>query len=398
MDNVTHAFVGAAMGEYAIPTGASSRTRAAMVAVGVVAANAPDIDLLYTNITESPLGYLLHHRGHTHTLIGLAALALLMWSGVWVMRRRAWAAQVSSQRWITLIGAALVSHLAMDAANSYGTHPLYPFSSRWFYVDAVFVLEPWLWAILGTALALNAGRRGRISVGVLTLFLLGAVTAVRLMPPAVLLMMLAVLGLAAFMTQSWGARRRAAAALLATIAIFAVMPIVSRAAKAQARETLDEGQVIDVVADANPGVPWCWSILTLQRSGDKDPGGLVARRGTLSLLPRVWPAMSCASVRLMSSSGSGTAASAAVAWHRSWRIDLAELRALYAGNCRARAWLQYGRVPYLADGEIMDLRFESPTRGNFTRMSLDAGPNGCPSHVTNWLPPRLALLVASPGS
>ena len=40
----------------------------------------------------------------------------------------------------------------MDSANSYGTHLLYPFSARWIYGDAVFVLEPWLWLILGAAL------------------------------------------------------------------------------------------------------------------------------------------------------------------------------------------------------------------------------------------------------
>ena len=57
-----------------------------------------------------------------------------------------------------LIGAALLGHLLMDTANGYGTHLFYPFSARWIYGDAVFVLEPWLWVILGATLALNASR------------------------------------------------------------------------------------------------------------------------------------------------------------------------------------------------------------------------------------------------
>ena len=85
MDNVTHAFIGAAMAECAVPQGASSRTRTILITAGVIAANAPDIDLLYTRITEAPLGYLLHHRGHSHTLPGLAVLGVAIWSGLKVL-------------------------------------------------------------------------------------------------------------------------------------------------------------------------------------------------------------------------------------------------------------------------------------------------------------------------
>ncbi len=61
---------------------ALSRTRTAFIRAGIVAANAPDVDLLYTGITEAPLGYLLHHRGHSHTLPGLVALGLVIWAGL----------------------------------------------------------------------------------------------------------------------------------------------------------------------------------------------------------------------------------------------------------------------------------------------------------------------------
>ena len=106
----------------------------------------------------------------------------------------------------------------------------------------------------------------------------------------------------------------------------------------------------------------------------------------------MWAAGSCASARLAGPISEREIADRVV-WHGRWRTDLDELRALFASNCRARAWLQYGRVPYLAGGDIMDLRFESPLRANFTRMSLDQGVNGCPSYVTNWEPPRLALVA-----
>ena len=51
-------------------------------------------------------------------------------------------------------------HIAMDATNSYGVHPFWPFYDGWLYGDSVFIVEPLLWAaaaplgfLLRTALA-----------------------------------------------------------------------------------------------------------------------------------------------------------------------------------------------------------------------------------------------------
>ena len=79
-------------------------------------------------------------------------------------------------------------------------------------------------------------------------------------------------------------------------------------------------------------------------------------------------------------------------WHRVWTIDLEPMRALYASNCRVRAWLQFGRVPYLANGAIVDLRFENPIGQNFTPMTIDAGQRDCPSYLTDWVVPRADVL------
>jgi len=393
---VTHAFVGAAMAECAVPQGAAARTRVAMISLGVVAANAPDIDLVYTNIIEEPLGYLLHHRGHSHTLPGLVAIGLVIWAGLRLLPATRLAVQGTERRWIVLIAAALASHLLMDTANGYGTHLFYPFSSGWVYGDAVFVLEPWCWTLLGTTLALNARWRARAAISVITLVLVGAAGGIGLMPHVMVLVMLAGAGLAALAVRTWERRSRAAAVLIAVAVIFLAMPSVSRIAKRTARTLggVADGNVVDVLADANPGVPWCWSVLILEKAGDGPPRSLVARRATLSLLPRVWSAASCASARLAAGSGYGVPASSAIVWHRRWEIDVDALRALAAGDCRVRAWLQFGRVPYVEGGRIRDLRFETPVGQNFTPMSLDGG-SGCPRYLTDWRPPRAEVLDAS---
>jgi ribosomal protein L28 len=47
---------------------------AQLTLVSILANNAPDLDIVYIGITGGKLGYLLHHRGHTHTLVATLVL------------------------------------------------------------------------------------------------------------------------------------------------------------------------------------------------------------------------------------------------------------------------------------------------------------------------------------
>jgi inner membrane protein len=393
VDNITHAFLGAAMAECAVPRNASAGVRTAFMCAGVVAANAPDVDLLYNGIIEQPLGYLLHHRGHSHTLPGLGVLGLLIWSGVRLWPRARLAIRGAERRFAALIAAALAGHLIMDTANSYGTHLWYPMSSGWVYGDAVFVLEPWLWAVLGATLALNAVRPSwRVLIALLTLAPIGALVQVGLLQAGVCAVLAAVVGAAAALSRRWPPRARAAGVLAATAAIVVVMSGLSSVAKAEARRAIaGPAEVIDVIADANPGVPWCWAVMVLHEA-EAPHDVLTATRATLSILPGVWPATSCASARLSAGWAADARTTDAVVWHRQWRIDVQALRTLHEGNCRARAWLQFGRVPYVANGTIVDLRFENPIGQNFTPMALDPAAERCPRYVTHWELPRRDVL------
>src|SRR6185503_6633997 len=53
----------------------------------------------------------------------------------------------------------VLSHVGMDWLNNYGVRLLMPFSGRWFYGDAVFIVDPWMWTILGLGVWL--ARRAR---------------------------------------------------------------------------------------------------------------------------------------------------------------------------------------------------------------------------------------------
>src|SRR3954469_15804486 len=114
MENLTHSLIGATLAEIALPKSATKTQRTLFYVSGILAANLPDADLLYTSITPAPLGYLLHHRGHTHTIAGLVALAALIGLVCALPAIRRHVAPIAPRFWI-LVAAALASHLIADA-------------------------------------------------------------------------------------------------------------------------------------------------------------------------------------------------------------------------------------------------------------------------------------------
>ncbi|MEO6529108.1 MAG: metal-dependent hydrolase, partial [Gemmatimonadaceae bacterium] len=191
MDNITHSLVGATLAELALPAGATRAQRGVFFVAGIVSANLPDADLLYTRITPPPLGSLLHHRGHTHTIAGLAVGALLLGALCMLPAVRRHVRPIRG-RVAGLIAIALVSHLVLDSWNSYGIHPFWPFDSRWIYGDAIFIAEPWLWLLLGIAAALNTSHdRGRLALAALLMVPVAAAAWFRLVPASVLVALVA---------------------------------------------------------------------------------------------------------------------------------------------------------------------------------------------------------------
>src|SRR4051812_49978824 len=60
---------------------------------------------------------------------------------------------------LLLAAIAVWSHPLLDLLNNYGVRLLMPFSGRWFYGDAMFIIDPWLLLILCAGTLLAAGRR-----------------------------------------------------------------------------------------------------------------------------------------------------------------------------------------------------------------------------------------------
>jgi inner membrane protein len=386
LDNVTHSLVGLAIAEASLPASATSGERRALVTVSVIAANLPDIDLVYTWITPAPLGYLLHHRGHTHTLAGLLLLALLVpvllrfWPAA-----RALTADGRARLW-GLVAVNLTVHVLLDACNTYGVHPFYPFTSSWYYGDVVFIFEPLIWLVLAVSAVCNAqGRNTRLLISALVVGLFVILAAGRVVPIAGLLLTSTIGGLFFTAVRRRGSRARATAALAFTTCFIVGMFGLSRVARTEViAATTGDGEIVDVIVAHDPGMPVCWSVIVIGRTSTA--GEYRTRRGTMSLAPRWYAAESCASYRLAAGSESRSPAAGRIAWRDDFLNTVARVRDLSHRDCWVRAWLQFGRAPIVRDNLIMDLRFETGVGGNFTALPL--AKEGCPSRMTHWTPPR----------
>src|SRR5690606_3922380 len=68
---------------------------------------------------------------------------------------------------------ATLTHPLLDWLNTYGIRLLMPLSDRWFYGDALFIIDPWMWLLAGASVVL---ARTHSPVGKSTFLLIGLLT------------------------------------------------------------------------------------------------------------------------------------------------------------------------------------------------------------------------------
>jgi len=150
LEPVTHFLFGAAMGRAGL-----NRKTALATATLTLAAEAPDLDVL-SRFGGSAFG-LNHHRGFTHSFLGIplvAAAVVVFVYFIWRIRGRKTRNPTLPPRWGWLFAYACVaglSHIFLDFTNNYGVRPFWPFSERWISGDIVFIVDP----IILVALALG---------------------------------------------------------------------------------------------------------------------------------------------------------------------------------------------------------------------------------------------------
>jgi inner membrane protein len=164
MDNLTHSLVGLAVAKAGLEKLSPGATT-----LCVLAANAPDADVAIL-IFGGRWAFLHHHRGITHSIIGCIVLALALplafHAGDWIIaraRQRARRTKLRGLLIVSIIGTA--THPLLDWMNNYGIRPLLPWNPRWFYGDFVFIIDPFIWIVLGgAAFLLTAKKRKHLLI------------------------------------------------------------------------------------------------------------------------------------------------------------------------------------------------------------------------------------------
>ena len=165
MDNLTHSAIGLIVGETVVRVLKKPGLRTPVLLASVMGNNIPDLDVLYTAITEAPYGNLLHHRGHTHTFAFAIPLAGLIVAVVrWWQKKKA----TESGLLFGVAAFGVCTHIIADWWNSYGVHPFWPADNHWYSGDMIFIIEPWLWLVMGPFLFSAAqGRIQKVFAGLL---------------------------------------------------------------------------------------------------------------------------------------------------------------------------------------------------------------------------------------
>lgn len=410
MDNLSHTLVGLGAAELlarslpaeADPARQRGRHRLLLLACAL-ASNFPDLDLLLTPLLAAPLGYLLHHRGHTHTLLFALPQALLLAALLWLAwpaARTLLRASAPARRGLAIsIGLGFGLHLLMDYSNSYGLHPFYPFDARWLYGDMVFIVEPLYWICLGAPLLVQARARLLRAGGLAMLAALPALFCWRgYLTPAAAAVLLALGVLLALLQRRDGARGRRALLLALTLCagFVGLQGYASSLARQRISATLNQldphSRVLDVALTAFPSMPLCWNVVSVESEAAADRYRL--RRGVLSLAPR-WLAPQDCPAGLQPLSTAGTRLTPALLQAEQRDASLSALRRLQRENCQVDAWLRFARMPALDGGVASDFRFAGVPGGNFSALPYASmRALACPSGVPGWGYPRAELLAA----
>jgi inner membrane protein len=207
MDPLTHTLLGANLA--ATPLGRKTKLAAAALVIG---ANLPDVDAIFYATDQSDFA-LWFRRGWTHGLLALVVLPLILTAILNLIDREA------NTRWLLALSyLSILTHPFLDWLNTYGMRWLMPFRGTWFYGDAVYIMDPWLWLILGCGWLIGKRPNGCLIGG--WLFFTAAIAWVVARRNAAYLIVIGIVALILLAALFWRAKRSYATAALVAAALY----------------------------------------------------------------------------------------------------------------------------------------------------------------------------------
>ena len=269
MDPLAHTLVGASLAE----TRLKRLTHLASPTL-ILGANAPDVDAVTMFISrDMSLGF---RRGWTHGALALVLLPLILAALVLLCDRVFAYARGKEPRGrpapvILLAYLGVLTHPFLDWLNTYGIRLLMPFDDRWFYGDALFVIDPWVWLLAGTSVVLahSTTAVSKTAWLVLAIALTGLVTGVAGVPGAARLVWL--VGAAVVVgVRAWGGAQRhvarvAVGCLACATLYIGLMLTGSRLAASQVVDWLSERDdtPVEIMAGPLPANPFVRDVVVV---------------------------------------------------------------------------------------------------------------------------------------
>ena len=115
---------------------------------------------------DGPAADLAFRRGWTHGIPALVVLPFVLTAAVICfdrivrhMGRAVLPSGVLPREVLLLSVIAILTHPLLDTLNTYGVRWLMPVRGDWYYGDALFIVDPWLWLVLGFGVVASNGRR-----------------------------------------------------------------------------------------------------------------------------------------------------------------------------------------------------------------------------------------------
>ena len=267
MDPIAHTLVGASLARTRL-----GRLSALAAPTLILGANAPDLDAVTMFIDRDlSLGF---RRGWTHGVLALAVLPLLLTALVCLVDRcsarlRGRPPRARPGPLLGLACLAVASHPALDWLNTYGVRFLMPFDGRWFYGDALFIGDPWVWLLAGAGVVAGgagsaAGTAGWLALAAVLTVLIAVIGNAP--GPAILLWLAGVVVVGAVRARRLAPQQtgRLATACLAGVAVYMLaMAAASRVAVLQVADWLEARGTpfVDIMAGPLPANPFVRDIV-----------------------------------------------------------------------------------------------------------------------------------------
>ncbi len=363
MDNFTHSLIGLAFGEvfYQFAKKKTSQPRSLFYCTSILANNFPDIDLVYSLFDSTSLGYLVHHRGYTHTFVWLVPQFFLL-SLLTSLYQKITKNYVSQKQNLLLYLTSLIGltlHIGMDAFNVYGVHPLHPFNENWFYGDRIFIIEPLIWSALLPLFLVSVKTKWKyliLAAPVLLMTLGFALKALTIYSLA--LVFLTFFGLLFFLLKidfknnSLSSKSlpkfldKPFVSLYAFLLVLCVFLVAGGTVKNQIlKQTKDHqlNDLYDIALSPAPANPFCWVFLL----ADGNSVDYRIHKGIYNLIPFIkCPSFFSRKTYQLSNTIEMPINSSNITFTGFLRATKQSLTEDIESNCRLKAWFQFTRIPF----------------------------------------------------